>query len=87
MDNVQVKKLEQLFDLTSHPGWIMLCEDMQERIEATKEGMTRAEVTAYQQGLANGHIKVYRELIALRRIIEISREQAKDEETEEASLG
>lgn len=74
------KKLETLFDLTNHAGWKLLTSDMQDRIEATKDGISRAEVTAYQQGLANGHIKVYREMIGLRHYIELAREQSSEDD-------
>lgn len=72
------KKLEELFDLTNHPGWIFLMEDMYDRVEAFKEGLTRNESTSYQIGLAQGHIKVYREFLNLRAMIELAIEQNKD---------
>lgn len=64
------KELELIFDMTSHPGWKYLCEDLEQRIDALKEGMITNESTPYQIGLAQGHVKVYREMASLRRLLD-----------------
>jgi hypothetical protein len=66
----QKKELELIFDMTSHPGWKYLCDDLEKRVDALKEGMITNESTPYQIGLAQGHVKVYREIIALRRLLD-----------------
>jgi hypothetical protein len=66
----QVRDLELIFDMTSHPGWKVLMKDMQDRVDALKEGMISNESSPYQIGLAQGHVKVYREMIALRAMLE-----------------
>jgi len=76
------QKLELLFDMTSHPGWLLLVEDLEARVEAMKEGLVRNESSPYQVGMAQGHVKVYREFIHLRTMIEQMREQMKDNETD-----
>ncbi len=73
------KKLEELFDLTNHQGWRFLMEDLVDRVEAFKEGLTRNESSPYQLGLAQGHIKVYREFLNLRAMIELAVEQSKED--------
>jgi hypothetical protein len=83
--NNEVRKLEELFDLTSHPGWKYMIEDMVERIDVMKETLTRNEVTPYELGVIQGHIKVYRELEALRRMIEVAMKQAAEDASEQVA--
>jgi hypothetical protein len=66
----QIRDLELIFDMTSHPGWKCLVKDMQERIDALKEGLVSNESSPYQLGLAQGHVKVYREIVALRDMLD-----------------
>lgn len=68
--NDKIRDLELIFDMTSHPGWKILVKDMQERVDALKEGLVSNESTPYQLGLAQGHVKVYREIVTLRDMIE-----------------
>jgi hypothetical protein len=79
------KKLESLFDMTSSPGWKILMEDLTDRVDNLKEAMTVNEASSYQIGLAQGHIKVYRELINLRNMIEIAMDQAREDQNEQAN--
>jgi hypothetical protein len=81
----QLKELELMFDMTSHPGWTALCEDLGRRVEALKEGMITNESTPYQIGLAQGHVKVYREIIALRKYLDQYLSQLKEDEDEQAA--
>lgn len=77
--NEQQKKLETLFDLTSHPGWSVLGKDLEDRVEALKEGLATNESSTYELGLVHGHIKVYRELINLRNLIEMVLKDQQDD--------
>lgn len=73
------QKLEELFDMTNHPGWKLLMEDLNERVDALKEGLANNRADEYQLGLAQGHIKVYRELSNLRVMIEqLMKQQQED---------
>ncbi len=74
------EKLETLFDLTSHVGWKVLGEDLEKRVEALKEGLASNESTSYQLGLAHGHIKVYREMISLRSLVEMILKDMQEDE-------
>ena len=80
MNREQRGKLEALFDLTSHPGWKVLGEDLDQRVNALKEGLASNESTSYQLGLAHGHIKVYREFMNLRGLIEMVLKQEEEDE-------
>lgn len=85
MNVEQRQKLESMFDLTSHPGWKVLGEDLEKRVDALKEGLATREATIYQLGLAHGHIKVYRELISLRDLIEMILKQDQEDMNEQAA--
>jgi hypothetical protein len=78
----QIQKLETLFDLTSHPGWKILTEDMEDRIDAIKESLTQGEVSAYDLGLAQAHVKVFREITTLRNMVEIAIKQSIEDATD-----
>jgi hypothetical protein len=82
------KELELIFDMTSHPGWKCLCEDLEARVDALKEGMITNESTPYQIGLAQGHVKVYREVIALRSFLDnyLSQKAEDDADVEAAAV-
>ena len=82
----ETKKLETLFDLTSHPGWAILTSDMEDRIEAIKESLTRGEVSAYDLGLAQAHVKVYREVIYLRDMMDAALKQLQEDQNEADSI-
>jgi hypothetical protein len=69
-----------MFDMTSHPGWKALVKDMTDRVDALKEGLVSNESTPYQIGLAQGHVKVYREIIALRDMLDNFLSQQKEDE-------
>jgi hypothetical protein len=77
-----IKKLETLFDLTAHPGWKFLTDDLQERIDAIKEGLTHNEVTPYDLGQAQAHVKVFREFLGLRTLVEHAIRQAQEDEAD-----
>jgi hypothetical protein len=79
------KKLEELFDLTNHPGWKLLISDLEERLDVMRDSLTRYEVTPYELGVAQGHIKVYRELKELRRMVELALQQHKEDKLDEAA--
>jgi hypothetical protein len=64
------QKLELMFDLTSHPGWKLLIEDLVGRDEALKESLTSQYINEYNLGLVQGTLKVYRELINLRQVLD-----------------
>lgn len=70
MTNEQQRDVELIYDMTSHPGWKVLMKDLESRVDAMKEGLVTNESTPYQIGLAQGHVKVYREMIALRTMLE-----------------
>lgn len=80
MTNEQLRDLELMFDMTSHPGWKALVKDMTDRVDALKEGLVSNESTPYQIGLAQGHVKVYREIIALRDMLDNFLSQQKEDE-------
>lgn len=73
------QKLEELFEMTNHKGWKLLMEDLTDRVEALKEGLVHNRADEYQVGLAQGHVKVYREMINLRVMIEQLQKQYADE--------
>lgn len=77
------KELELIFDMTSHPGWKFLVEDLEARVDALKEGMITNESTPYQIGLAQGHVKVYRELSVLRKFLDNYLSQKAEDEIED----
>lgn len=76
------QKLEELFEMTNHTGWKLLITDLEDRVDSLKEGLTSNRADEYQLGLAQGHIKVYRELINLRNWTEMVLK-----EQQEADLG
>lgn len=75
----QLRDLELIFDMTSHPGWKCLVKDLSDRVDAMKEGLINNESTSYQLGLAQGHVKVYRELIVLRDMLDGYLNQIKED--------
>lgn len=77
--NEKQKELELIFDMTSHPGWKCLVEDLTARVDALKEGMIINESTPYQIGLAQGHVKVYREMGNLRGYLEAYLKQQQED--------
>lgn len=79
------QKIEELFEMTAGKGWQILIADLADRVEAIKDGLSRGEATPYQLGLAQGHIKVYREFIELRRMIEVALQQHKEDLADEAA--
>jgi hypothetical protein len=79
MTDEDIKKLEEMFDMTAHKGWAVLMEDLDKRIDAFKEGLATKEATPYQLGLVQGHIKVYRELQHLRQMIEMATKADEEE--------
>lgn len=82
----KVRDLELIFDMTSHPGWKILTKDLLERVDALKEGMITNESTPYQIGLAQGHVKVYREMAALRDMIEHFLSERASDDVEAAAV-
>ena len=80
------KELELIFDMTSHPGWACLVDDLEQRVDALKEGMITNESTLYQVGLAQGHVKVYREIIALRKFLDQYLEQIKEDDEQVTAI-
>lgn len=76
------KELELMFDMTSHPGWTALCDDLGQRVEALKEGMINNESSPYQIGLAQGHVKVYREIMALRKFLDQYLDHQKEDQAD-----
>lgn len=81
----QIRDLELIFDMTSHPGWKCLVKDMSDRVEAVKEGLINNESTPYQIGLAQGHVKVYREISVLRDMLDQFLNQVKEDTDGEAA--
>jgi DUF438 domain-containing protein len=81
-----IQKLEEIFDMTSHKGWKILMDDLKQRVDAFKEGLATKEASAYQQGLVQGHIKVYREMDNLRATIELALKQEEEDNVEAANV-
>jgi hypothetical protein len=79
------EKLEALHEMTNVPGWKLLVEDLEARVDALKEGLVNNRSDEYQIGLAQGHIKVYREFINLRVMIDqLQKQYAEEAEDVEA---
>jgi hypothetical protein len=79
------QKLEVLHEMTNVPGWKLLVEDLEARVDALKEGLVNNRSDEYQIGLAQGHIKVYREFINLRVMIDqLQKQYAEEAEDVEA---
>jgi hypothetical protein len=68
--------------MTAHPGWAILTEDLQERVDNIKESMLHGELSVYDVGLAQAHVKVYREIINLRLMVEQALKQAQEDEAD-----
>jgi hypothetical protein len=82
----QITKLETLFDMTSHTGWGLLIEDLEERVNAIKEGMLNGELSTYDVGLAQAHVKVFREFINLRKMIDMALRQQQEDADEAVAI-
>lgn len=85
MTPIDEKDLEEIFYITSLQGWNHLIKDVEEREEVMKEALTRGEISSYEIGFVQGKIAVYRELKTLRRMIEMSLQEAKEYALEQAA--
>lgn len=74
-----VRKFETLLDLTSHPGWALLGDEHDFKIEAIKDGFTTFGITSELLAYGQGRISVYRELASLGPIIRQALENNKED--------
>lgn len=65
-----VKKFEKLQDLFSHPGWALLIDECNFKVDAIKESFTTFGLTEALVAYGQGRVSVYRELNSLPLIIE-----------------
>jgi hypothetical protein len=75
---LSVQKLETLFDLTSHKGWIELHKDLSEKMDFIKDQLCIRELSAYELGKAHGYLDLSRELQNLRAFAEYTLAQVKE---------
>jgi len=75
-----VKRFETLLDLFSHPGWALLCEEFNFKVEAIKEGFTVFGLDPNVITYGQGRISVYRELEGLPIILRNALDEQKEDE-------
>lgn len=80
-----VRKFETLLDLTSHPGWALLGDEHDYKIEAIKDGFTTFGVSPELLAYGQGRISVYRELASLGPVIRQALESNKEDESEQTT--
>jgi hypothetical protein len=64
----------------------LLIEDLEERVNAIKEGMLNGELSTYDVGLAQAHVKVFREFINLRKMIDMALRQQQEDADEAVAI-
>lgn len=64
-----VKRFEDLQDLFSNPGWKVLADELEFKVEAIKEGFTQFGTLPELISYGQGRISVYREFLTLPDII------------------
>lgn len=84
MDQKTRESLEQLYELTNTPGWAVLAEDLDKKVEAIKEELTvpSKEVDGELLRIAQGRILAYRDILSIHGAVGYALKQA-DEEAEE----
>jgi hypothetical protein len=75
-----VKRFETLLDLSSHPGWAILLDEYEFKVESIKEGFTQFGLDAGILAYGQGRISVYRELASMAPIIRNALENQKEDE-------
>ncbi len=70
MDQETQKALESLNEMIHTPGWDVLEEDIQEKVDDLKEQVLHPEVTGDLLKIAQGRIIAYREILSLPVIVE-----------------
>lgn len=77
-----VKHFETLQDLFTQPGWAVLAEELEFKIEAIKEGFTAFGTLPELISYGQGRISVYRELLTLPAIINNALDELKNEQAD-----
>lgn len=77
-----VKRFEILLDLSAHPGWSILLDEFDFKIDSLKDGFTTFGITSELLAFGQGRISVYRELASLRPILSQALENNKEDEQE-----
>lgn len=75
-----VKRFETLLDLTSHPGWGLLLDEYEYKVEAIKEGFTTFGLADQILAYGQGRISVYRELASMGPILRNALDNQKEDE-------
>jgi hypothetical protein len=75
-------EMNEVFDMTSHKGWSILMRDSQVSVDSLKEELAAGYKPEYQLGHLHGRIAVLRHLISFRDILEVDRENAKEDANE-----
>jgi hypothetical protein len=76
-----VKQFETLLDMFGHPGWQVLMEEFDFKIDSIKEGFTSFGITPELLAFGQGRISVYRELQGLPTLLRNALEEKDVEET------
>lgn len=77
-----VKKFETLQDLFSHPGWPVLINECDFKVESIKESLTSFGIAENLLAYGQGRISVYREFSSLPVIIDQALKPQEDGETD-----
>lgn len=77
MNPEDIKKFESLQDLFVHPGWKVLEEELEFKVESIKEGFTQLGVSDALLAYGQGRISVYREFAGLPSVIDAALEDVK----------
>lgn len=86
MDTEARKSLEDLNETLTTKGWQILSDDLEAKVEALKEELTKVQVDNDLLKIAQGRILAYREIMALPTFIEQALKQD-EEEVEEDVYG
>lgn len=79
MTSDDIKRFETLLDLTSHPGWGLLLDEYDFKIEAIKDGFTTFGITESILAYGQGRISVYRELASMGPILRNALDNQKED--------
>lgn len=79
MTSDDIKRFETLLDLTSHPGWALLLDEYDFKIEAIKDGFTQFGITEGILAYGQGRISVYRELSSMGPILRNALDNQKED--------
>lgn len=75
----QIRELEQILETCNSPGWKLILNDVDHKVDAIKEGFTQFGITEQLWNYGQGRISVYRELLTLEAVLDEALKQAKED--------